>query len=303
MRIGHIVTDGGPVFALCNEGKYYSLSEITGIDLENSGNSFYFLIEKNFQKISDFVSEGKEKSLLELIPKSYLVPVPHINQIRDFYSFEEHVRNARKKRHLEVPPEWYEFPAYYYSGNSSLYPSGAEVKKPPFTSELDFELEVAAVIRKEGRNINKGEAMDYVFGFALVSDWSARDLQRKEMAIGLGPSKSKDFATSFGQVIVTADEIANLMDDNFRINADLRVNVNGKEISRNNLNTMYWSFQDLISWASTEVTLKPGDVLLSGTVGKGCILELGTEIQDWLKPGDTVGFKSDVFGDLNAKIS
>ena len=302
MKLAHIVTDDGPSMSVYHEGSFYDLSEITGVDLEGSGSSFYFLIEKNMQKIGEFMAEEKYSSLLDLSPRSFQLPVPHINQIRDFYAFEEHVRNARKRRNLDVPPEWYEFPTYYYTGNSSLYPSDSEIKRPSFTSELDFELEVAAIIGKEGRNIPKGEALDYVFGFSLMNDWSARDQQRKEMAIGLGPSKSKDFATSFGQLVVTADEIKALMDENYKINANISVSVNGKEITSNNVNTMYWTFQDLISWASTEVTLKPGDVIMSGTLGKGCILELGTEVQDWLKPGDTVSFKSEAFGELNSRI-
>lgn len=302
MKIGHIVTEDGSIIALQHDGAFYSLSEIIGADLENSGNSFYFLIEKNLQKIREFISGGKHKSFMDILPKSFLIPVPHINQIRDFYAFEEHVRNAREKRNLGVPPEWYEFPAYYYSGNSSLFASDTNIQRPHFTSELDFELEVAAIIGREGRNIPKGEAMDHVFGFTLMNDWSARDQQRKEMAIGLGPSKSKDFATSFGQLIVTADEISGLMDENYRIDTQLSVYVNDRKITENNLNTMHWSFQDLISWASLDVTLKPGDIIMSGTLGRGCILELGTDVQDWLQPGDTVNFKSEVFGELNSRI-
>lgn len=303
MKIGHIVTESGPVMALYHEGSYFDLSEITGVDMEYAGNSFYFNVEKNLERVQKFVSEGKLESMLEISPQSYLIPIPAVNQIRDFYAFEEHVRNARKRRGLEVPPEWYEFPAYYYSGNSAILPSDTEVERPSFTNELDFELEIAAVIGREGKNIPRGEAMSHIFGFILMSDWSARDQQRKEMAIGLGPSKSKDFATSFGRNIVTADEVEGLMDDEFRINAEVSVEVNDHEITRNNLNTMHWTFQDLVSWASTGVSLKPGDVIMSGTVGKGCILELGTEVQEWLQPGDAVTFKSAVFGELRSKIA
>lgn len=303
MKIGHIVTEDGPVMALNHEGLFYDLSEITSVDLEYTGNSFYYNIEKNLKNINKFVSTGKLKPLLSISPQSYLIPIPAVNQVRDFYAFEEHVRNARKRRNLDVPPEWYEFPAYYYSGNSSLFPSDTDIERPKFTSELDFELEVAAVIGKEGRNIPKGEAMDYIFGFILVNDWSARDQQRKEMAIGLGPSKSKDFATSFGRNIVTADEVSELMDSDLKIDAKVSVEINDREIMTNNINTMHWSFHDLVSWASTDVTLRPGDVIMSGTVGKGCILELGTDVQDWLQPGDTVTFKSDIFGELRSKIT
>lgn len=302
MKLGHIVTGEGPVISLYHDGSYYDLSEITGIDLEESGNSFYFNIEKSLEKITGIVEQGKLESYLNINPKSFLLPFPKVNQIRDFYAFEEHVKNARKKRDLDVPEEWYEFPAYYYSGNSSVFPSDSDIHRPAFTSALDFELEVAAIIGKEGRNIPKGEALDHVFGFTLVNDWSARDQQLKEMAIGLGPSKSKDFATSFGRQLITTDEIVKLMDENFKINAELSVEVNDHEVTQNNLKTMHWSFQDLISWASNDATLKPGDVIMSGTVGRGCILELGTDVQNWLQPGDVVAFKSDVFGELRSRI-
>ena len=302
MKIGQVVTDDGPRIVVSHEGKHYDLGEITGEDLENSGKSFFFLVQKNLEKTRDFISSGKLEQMDEISPKSFLIPVPHVNQVRDFYAFEEHVRNARKKRGLEVPPEWYDFPAYYYSGNSSLYPSDSEIARPKFTSELDFELELAVIIGKEGKDISKSDAMDHAFGFVLMNDWSARDQQRKEMSIGLGPSKSKDFATSFGRYVVTADEVLSLMDGNSKIDSEVSVIVNGREVTRNNLNTMYWTFPHLISWASTDVTLRPGDILMSGTVGRGCILELGPEEVEWLKPGDVVKFESSAFGELNSRI-
>lgn len=302
MKIGQVVTDDGPRMVILHKGKHFDLGEITGEDLLISGKSFFFQLQRNLVKIKDFVSSGKVEQLEEITPNSFLVPVPHVNQIRDFYAFEEHVRNARKKRGMEVAPEWYEFPAYYYSGNSSLYPSDSEVPKPKFTDELDFELELAAIIGKEGRDISKSDALDYISGFVLMNDWSARDQQRSEMAIGLGPSKSKDFATSFGRYFITADEVIELMDENSKIDAEVSVSVNGREVARNNINTMYWTFQHMISWASTDVTLHPGDIIMSGTVGKCCILELGAHEVDWLKPGDVVKFDSSEFGELNSTI-
>ncbi len=302
MKIGRAITDDGPKTVILHESRYYDLSEITGQDLENAGPSFFYIIQKNMEKIKDFLAQGKHESLLEVAPKSFLLPIPHVNQIRDFYAFEEHVRNARARRGSDIPKEWYEFPAYYYSGNSSLYPSDAGIPKPEFTSELDFEIELAAIIGKEGRNIGKAEAWDFIFGFVLMSDWSARDQQRKEMAIGLGPSKSKDFATSFGRYLVTAEEASSILDTQGKLNSEVWVNLNGSEFMRNNLSTMHWSFPDLVSWASSEVTLRPGDIIMSGTVGNGCILEHGPEKTGWLKPGDIVRFGSDFFGELGANI-
>lgn len=302
MKIGRAITDDGPKTVILHDSRYYDLSEIIGEDLENTGPSFYYIIQKNIEKIREFLSQGKHESMQDIVPKSYLLPIPHVNQIRDFYAFEEHVRNARARRGAEVPKEWFEFPAYYYSGNSSLYPSDHSIPKPGFTSELDFEIELAAIIGKEGRNIAKGDAWDHIFGFVLMSDWSARDQQRKEMAIGLGPSKSKDFATSFGRYLVTSEEVSAILDVHGKLNSEVWVNLNGNEFMRNNLSTMNWSFSDLISWASTDVTLRPGDIIMSGTVGNGCILEHGPEKTGWLKPGDTVRFGSNLFGELVSAI-
>lgn len=302
MKIGRAITDDGPKAVVFHDSRYYDLSEIIGEDLESTGPSFFYLVQKNMGRIGEFLEQGKHQSLQDIIPKSFLIPVPHVNQIRDFFAFEEHVSNARKRRGAEVPKEWYEIPAYYYSGNSSLFPSDYGIQKPEFTSELDFELELAAIIGKEGKNITKSDAWEHIFGFVLMSDWSARDLQRKEMAIGLGPSKSKDFATSFGRYLVTADEAAKSLGNDGKFNSEVWVNLNGKEFMRNNLNTMHWAFSDLISWASTDVMLRPGDIIMSGTVGNGCILERGPEETGWLKPGDKVRFGSDSFGELASDI-
>lgn len=303
MKIGHVVTDDGPRTVINHEGRHYDLTDIVGENFENSGKSFFFNIQKNMVRINEFINQGKLESLQEISPNSFSIPVPYVNQIRDFCSFEEHVRNIRSRNGKEIPAEWYDFPVYSYAGNSSLYPSDSDVPKPTFTSELDFELEMAAIIGKEGRNIAKENALDYVFGFALINDWTARDQQRRESVIGLSPSKSKDFATTFGRYVTTMDEVSSVMDGNSKINSEISILVNGRELARNNLNTMYWTFQDLISWASVDVTLSPGDVFMAGGLGKGCLLELGDGETGWLKPGDTVSFFSREFGELNSRIS
>lgn len=302
MKIGRVVTDDGPKTVVCHEKKLYDLGEITGVDLENTDHSFFFTVEKNLDRIIEFIAQGKLEGLQEVSPNSYLVPIPYVNQIRDFYAFEEHVRNARQRRGMDVPEEWYEFPAYYYSGNSSLFPSDGDVPYPSFSSELDFELEIAAIIGKEGRNITKSDAWGHIFGFVLMNDWSARDQQGRERAIGLGPSKSKDFATSFGRFLVTADEVYPLLNESGKIDSEVWITVNDREFMRNNLNTMHWSFSELIAWASTDVTLKPGDVIMSGTVGNGCILEHGPGSEGWIKRGDTVRFGSTSFGELVGNV-
>ncbi|MEM0128320.1 MAG: fumarylacetoacetate hydrolase family protein [Thermoplasmatales archaeon] len=227
-----------------------------------------------------------------------ILPIPEVPSLRDFYTFEEHVRKARARRGLEVPNEWYEIPAYYYSGTAMLFPSGSKIEYPNFTNELDYEMEVGAVIGRNGKNIGKEDALSYIFGFILANDWSARDIQRKEMKIGLGPSKSKDFATSLGPYVVTKDELLERILPDGKLDLTIEAYVNGRKYSSGNLKDMRWSFQDLVEYASRSTTLRMGDVILSGTVSTGCILELGPENYGWLKRGDEVSINGEKLGKL-----
>ena len=166
---------------------------------------------------------------------------------------------------------------------------GKPTAAPHGCEQLDYELELACVIKKVGRDIPADDrALDYVAGFTIMNDWSARDLQRVEMAVGLGPSKGKDFATSLGPELVTFDELQDLYHDG-RLKLDMTASVNDKQLSHGNAGSMYWTWPQLIAHASRDTWLKPGDVLGSGTVGTGCILELTPEaVGGWLKPGDVV---------------
>src|SRR5690348_9195036 len=171
------------------------------------------------------------------------LPIPKINSFRDFYAFEQHVRNARKRRGLEMVPEWYDAPAFYFSNTASIVGPGAPIRKPPETNELDYELEIAVVIDKEGGDIPVAVADSYIAGFTILNDWSARDIQRREMKVGLGPAKGKDFATSIGPYLVTPDELEDrILPDRSRGNRyDLTItaSVNGKEYSRGNARDMH----------------------------------------------------------------
>lgn len=301
MRIARVETEDGIRTVIAVGESFLDLGEIVGTPMEE-GKSFYATVLKNLEKIRNFIAEGHFSGITDHVPTSYLVPMPYINQIRDFYAFEGHVKTARSLRGLDMVPEWYEFPAYYYSGNSSIYASDHDLPYPGFTSELDFELEVGAIIGKEGKNITVADAWSHIFGFTLMNDWSARDQQRKEMKIGLGPSKSKDFATSMGRFIVTADEMEKHLDQERKLDCDLKASLNGDLFTEGNLKDMHWTFQEMISWASTETMLKPGDVIMSGTVSGGCILERGPDRVRWLRAGDHVSFHSDILGDLVTRI-
>jgi fumarylacetoacetate (FAA) hydrolase len=210
-------------------------------------------------------------------------PVLHPPSVRDFYAFEQHVRNARARRGLDVPREWYERPVFYFSNAAAIYGPDATIPYPAGTSELDYELEVAAVVGSDGQ----------IGGFTIMNDWSARDLQRQEMSVGLGPAKGKDFATSLGPIVVTPDEF-----DGRR--AVMVARVNGEERSRGELADMHWSWSELLRAASTNTRLCPGDVIGSGTVGTGCILELGDG--RWLQRGDVVELEVEGIGVLRNTI-
>jgi fumarylacetoacetate (FAA) hydrolase len=228
-------------------------------------------------------------------------PVTRPPTVRDFYAFEAHVKNARARRKLEVPAEWYEFPAFYYSNPGSLVGDGAPVKRPSWTEALDYELEIACVIGTRARDVPADRWRSVVAGFTILNDWSARDVQRKEMAIGLGPAKGKDFTTSLGPALVTLDELeSKRRGDHFDLTMEARVN--GATLSRGNAKDMHFTFGQMIARASQDVYLFPGDVIGSGTVGGGCILELGPEVHPWLKPGDEVTLEIERLGTLTNTI-
>ncbi len=264
----------------------------------------YVMVEDstNFYDISEGSLTDSKPLLLAISPRDYLVPLPKVTSIRDFYTFEEHVRKARTRSGLEMIPEWYEVPAYYYSSTSMIYPSGSSVPYPVFTSELDYEMEVAVVIGKQGINIRREDALSHILGLMLANDWSARDLQRKEMKIGLGPSKSKDFATSLGPYVTTIDELEDLKESDFRFDIPVEAYVNGKKYSSGNVRDMHWTFSELVEYASRGTRLRKGDVIMSGTVSTGCILELGSEEYGWLKRGDVVSIRSPILGELTNEV-
>lgn len=230
-------------------------------------------------------------------------PPPRPGTFRDFYAFEQHVAKCRAKRGLEMLPGWYEQPVFYFSNPTTLVGHEAAVHAPAASRELDYELELGVVIGRAGRNISAGHAWDHVAGFTIVNDFSARDLQRREMAVGLGPAKGKDFATAVGPWLVTPDEFQDRIDDDGRLRLEMAARVNGRELSRGNAADMYFTWPRIIEHASRDATLYPGDLLGSGTVGTGCILELGPEnTGGWLKPGDVVELEIERLGVLRTPI-
>jgi len=215
-----------------------------------------------------------------------LAPVPLPPSVRDFFTFEGHVAAGWKRRGGEIPEAWYEAPVFYFSNPAATYGPGAEIPRPAGTGMLDFELEIAAIVGANGT----------IAGFTLLNDWSARDVQGREMTVGLGPAKGKDFATSLGPWLVTPDE---LPWHDGRLDVEAWVTVNGTEITRSPARAQHWTWDQLVAHAAQDTRLLPGDVLGSGTLDGGCLLELGPlDGGRWLEPSDVVVIGADGLGEL-----
>jgi 2-keto-4-pentenoate hydratase/2-oxohepta-3-ene-1,7-dioic acid hydratase in catechol pathway len=236
--------------------------------------------------------------LNELLLKA---PLPIPRSFRDFYAFLQHVKTARENRGLEMIPEWYEIAVFYFSNHLAIKGPEEEIIMPRECGWLDYELEIACIIGKKGKNIPAEEADDYIFGYCILNDWSARDLQKQEMKMGLGPAKGKDFATSIGPWIVTKDELEPLKSGK-GFDLSMKARVNGVLLSAGNMKDIYYSFAEMIERASLNVTLYPGELIGSGTVGTGCILELGLDVHRSLLPGDVVEVEIEKLGVLKNTI-
>jgi len=232
-----------------------------------------------------------------------LSPIPNPQSFRDFYAFEQHVRSARKLRGLDMHPDWFKIAIFYFSNPAALYGHGEDIPYPKGTNELDFELEFSVVIANGGSDIAAKDADRYIAGYMICNDWSARDLQREEMAMSLGPAKGKDFASSFGPYMVTPDELEDAWSDDGKLHLRMTCHVNDKLISDGNTNDLYHPFTKMIERASMNAKLLPGDILGSGTVGTGCILELRPEnVGGWIQKGDVVRMEVERLGVLENKI-
>jgi 2-keto-4-pentenoate hydratase/2-oxohepta-3-ene-1,7-dioic acid hydratase in catechol pathway len=233
------------------------------------------------RRVADRPLVGVPRLLVPILPGS----------LRDFLAFEDHVRRGSERRDEPVPGAWYEMPMYYKGNHRSVFGPGEEIPWPSYTEELDLELEVACVLGRRGRDLSEEEAAGAIFGYTLMNDWSARDIQRKEMAVRLGPAKAKDFATSLGPCIVTADEID---PESVR----LAVRVDGETWAEGNLGDMHWTFPQMIAHVSQGEDVWPGDVYGSGTFGGGCGLDQGR----FLWPGAVVELEASGIGVLRNRV-
>jgi fumarylacetoacetate (FAA) hydrolase len=256
-------------------------------------------------KAGDLPATVRGEALLHTYgAKLLLSPIPNPPSTRDGYAFRQHVMTARRNRGLEMIPEFDEFPVFYFTNHHAVVGSGPVKVRKRHLEKLDFELEVAVVLGRGGSDWTLQQADEAIFGLCIMNDWSARVLQMDEMKLSLGPAKGKDFATGLGPVLVTLDELADVTTKTEKgLQFDLRMQcwVNGIQLSDGNVNQMNWTFAQILERASYGVEMFPGEVIGSGTVGTGCLLELngsGITKNQWLQLGDEVVMEIDRLGRL-----
>ena len=320
MKLLSYLSEGQDRLGILVDNKVYDM-DLLHPDLPTSMGLFLNFWEDAYpvaQKGLEFIESGRIRADkgLPLQNLHLLAPVPYPASCRDGYAFRQHVAAARRNRKSEMIPEYDQFPIFYFTNHHTVTGPGEVPCMPDHFQKLDFELEAAIVIGKTGRNIPAEEADDHIAGLMIMNDLSARTLQMEEMLLNLGPAKGKDFATTTGPWLVTLDEL-----EEWEVppkeghvgkswNLTMRCTVNGMELSRGRLSDMDWTFAEIIERASYGVTLLPGDIIGSGTVGTGCFLELnGTgKLNDpayqeqWLQPGDVVELEIERLGILSNTI-
>jgi len=290
-------------------------------ELPNNMNMFLQYWESNYSMALGgqmMIREGRG-GFGEGIPPDNLkiiAPIPFPTSCRDGYAFRQHVETARRNRNVPMIEQFDQYPVFYFTNHQAIQGPGPVYCMPDHFEKLDFELEAAIVISKEGRNIKAENADEYIGGLMIMNDFSARRLQMEEMLLNLGPAKGKDFSTAIGPWLVTLEELETYVvppkpgHTGLSWNLSMVCRVNGTEVSRGNLSDMDWTFAELIERASYGTTLYPGDVIGSGTVGTGCFLELnGTgKLNDaaykeqWLEENDVIELEIDHLGILENTI-
>lgn len=280
-----------------------SWNEVTGTRLDLDSGRFlvstFSLIEQGpevWAEVRDVARAAGSLPSLQLSPEDpdvrLLSPLDRVQSLRDFLAFEDHVKRGAKRRGADVPGYWYEAPVYYKGNHRTIIGPNDECRWPRYTGWLDFELELAMVVGTRGRDVEASEAKDHVFGFTIFNDFSARDVQAKEMSAWLGPGKGKDFANALGPCIVTADEVG--------AEPDLLMvcRVNGEEWGRARSSELHWRWADMIAHVSQDEDVYPGDVYGSGTPGGCC----GLDVDRRLAPGDVVELEVEDIGILRNVI-
>jgi fumarylacetoacetate (FAA) hydrolase len=320
MKLVSYLNNGHDQLAFFVDGFLYDC-DLVHPELPNSMNMFLQYWEEMFpiaQQTNAAILAGrigKEKGI-DINSIQLLAPVPFPTSCRDGYAFRQHVAAARRNRKVDMIPEFDQYPIFYFTNHNSIQGPGDILCMPDHFEKLDFELEAAIVICKAGRNIKAEEADNYIGGLMIMNDMSARRLQMEEMLLNLGPAKGKDFSTVIGPCLVTLDELAQYEvtpKENHTgkaWNLTMKCWVNGIQVSEGNVADMDWTFAEIIERCAYGVTLHPGDVIGSGTVGTGCFLELnGTGklndpnyTEQWLQAGDIVEMEIEGLGKLKNTI-
>ena len=248
-------------------------------------------------------SLGEVKGHYALEEVKLLAPLPNPRSFRDYIGFEQHMLNASKSFGHTIGQAWYEMPIFYFTNHQAIYGPEDEIKKPAKETRMDLELEMACIIGKKGKDIPASEAKKHIFGYTVYNDFTARAIQKREMEIPLGPHKGKDFANAIGPWIVTADEMEQYMGENDRFNIRMTSRINGVTVCDGNYNTVHYSFLQMIERASeNNVNLMPGDILGSGTLGSGSLVENNFTVHRPLEPGDVVELEIEGIGILRNKV-
>lgn len=305
MKLLTYETDKGPRCGVLQGGQVVDVSDLLEGQPLQDVRALLELGESSIDRVRDVLAKGISTpavSQIALADAKLRAPIIQPPTVRDFIVYEEHASNQGTREPNEV---WYRMPVFYFSNPLCIYGTDAEIPFPSASSQFDYELEIGCVIGKEGRDVPAAEAMDYIAGFTLFNDWSARDLQVDEMAFGLGPAKGKDTASSIGPWLVTTDELAPYLKDG-RLDLSCEVRVNGVPWLKDGAAIdAYFSFADMIERASKDSRIVPGDVIGSGTVGGGSIREAirkGYPGARFLEPGDVVEHEVEGIGILRNTI-
>ena len=270
--------------------------------LPNDMLSFIDKHEQYFKIIKDNNLENTPPQY-QLSEVTLLAPLPNPRSFRDFIGFEQHMLNASKSFGHKIGEAWYEMPIFYFTNHQAIYGPNDEIKRPTKETKLDIELEIAVIMGKKGKDIKASEADSYIFGYTIFNDWTARAIQKREMEVPLGPHKGKDFANAIGPYIVTKDEMNQYLGENGRFNVKMTAKINDAMICEGNYNSVHFTFGQMIERASeNNVTLMPGDILGSGTVGWGSLIENNFTVHRPLEPNDVVELEIEGIGILRNTV-
>jgi len=294
----------------------YASGKVLGIPIAERMMGFLWDWDRQLDYARKIEEEAKKGNIPAITPEKMLAPVPFPTSCRDGYAFRQHVEAARRNRKVPMIPEFDQYPIFYFTNHNAIQGEGDIEVLADHLQKLDFELEAAVVITKRGKNISADKADEYIGGYMIMNDMSARTLQMEEMLLNLGPAKGKDFCTVIGPWLVTKDELepykipAHAGHEGDKYNLDMKCWVNGVLVSQGNMADMDWTFAEIVERCAYGADILPGDVIGSGTVGTGCFLELnGTGklndpnyVEQWLQDGDVVEMEITGLGHLTNRI-